>query len=95
MAKRREERLLLEALRSIPLDHQIALELYYWQEMTAAELAAVLDIPEGTIRSRLRRAKHLLEEQLAELAQSPDLLETTMANLDEWARNLRRFVGDP
>ncbi len=96
MAKKREERLLLEALRSIPLDHQIALELFYWQEMTAGELAEVLDIPEGTVRSRLRRGRQLLEERLAELADSGEQLETTLANLEQWARSLRRFVGpDP
>ena len=59
--KRREERLLLEALRRIPLDSQVVLELYYWEEMSAAQTAAVLDLPEGTVRGRVKRAKDLLQ----------------------------------
>jgi RNA polymerase sigma factor (sigma-70 family) len=89
MAEREEQRLLLEALRRIPLDMQIALELYYWEDLPAPALAAVLEIPEGTVRSRLRRGKELLEAALAQLAASPNLLESTLANLDSWARALK------
>jgi RNA polymerase sigma factor (sigma-70 family) len=55
-----EQDLLLQALKSIPLDLQIVVELYYWEEMTSREIAEVLDIPEGTARSRLRRAREAL-----------------------------------
>jgi len=33
-----EERLMLEALRRIALDYQIALELYFWEHLTGAEI---------------------------------------------------------
>jgi RNA polymerase sigma factor (sigma-70 family) len=89
IAARHEQRLLLEALRSIPLDLQIALELYYWEELDAPELAQVLEIPEGTVRSRLRRAREALERRLAQLEASPERLASTLANLDGWARRLR------
>lgn len=89
IAEKREQQLLLDGLRNLPLDHQITLELYYWENMSGSELAAVLDIPEGTVRGRIRRAKQLLEEALGRLAQSPRQLETTMANLEGWARSLR------
>ena len=93
LGKRREERLLLEALRRIPLDSQIILELYYWEEMSASMIAEVLDVPEGTVRGRVRRAKQLLREQLAKVAKSPQELETTMGNLDRWAAGLRRQMA--
>lgn len=92
IADKREQELLLAALRRLPLDHQITLELYYWESMSGSELAEVLEIPEGTVRGRIRRAKQLLEEALAELAESPEQLETTMANLEGWARSLRERV---
>jgi len=94
LGKRREERLLLEALRQIPLDNQIVLELYYWEEMSASQTAEVLSIPEGTVRGRVRKAKQLLKAELAKLAESPDELETTVGNLDRWAAALREQMSD-
>jgi len=87
--RRAQDRLLLEALRSIPLELQIALELHYWEQMAAPEIARVLDIPEGTVRSRLRRGKEALEEKVAKLSRSKKELETTLANLENWAAGIR------
>ena len=89
LAVHQEQRLLLEALRRIPLDYQLVLELYYWEDMAAPELAQVLGLPEGTVRSRLRRAKEALAEKMATLASEPDLLKTTMSSLEKWVRSLR------
>lgn len=55
------------ALASIPLDHQIALELAYWEHLSGPEIAAVLGIPANTVRSRLARARQQLREQLQAL----------------------------
>jgi RNA polymerase sigma factor (sigma-70 family) len=95
IAQAKEQQLTLQALRRIPLDHQIVLELYYWEDMTAAELAEVLEIPEGTVRGRIRRAKQLLEEQLSLLAENDVDLESTMSNLDSWAKSLRAKILPP
>lgn len=89
LAVHQEQRLLLEALRRIPLDYQLVLELYYWEDMAAPELAQVLGLPEGTVRSRLRRAKEALAEKMTAIASEPDLLKTTMSSLDKWVRSLR------
>ncbi|MBN1612318.1 MAG: sigma-70 family RNA polymerase sigma factor [Polyangiaceae bacterium] len=91
--KRHSDRLLLEALRAIPLELQIALELCYWEQMSGPEIARVLDIPEGTVRTRLRRGKEALDAKLDALARSPDELATTMAGLEGWAEGLRDQVG--
>lgn len=93
VADREEQRLLLEALRRIPLDLQIAVELHYWEELSTNEIAEVLEIPSGTVKSRLRRAREHLEGELAELARTPDVLQSTMANLEGWAAQLRDVVG--
>jgi len=89
VANHQEQRLLLAALRRIPLDYQLVLELYYWEDMAAPELAQVLGLPEGTVRSRLRRAKEALADKMASLARSPELLKTTMSDLEKWVRSLR------
>lgn len=89
VAAREEERLLLTALRRIPLEYQVILELHYWEEMSAKACAEVLEIPVGTAKTRLRRARQLLERQLAASAESEQILTRTMSGLDTWARNLR------
>lgn len=95
VAARQEQRLILTALRRIPLEHQTLLEMVFWEDFTAAEAAAALGIPLGTAKSRIRRAHQLLREQLEALADSPVVIETTMTWLDDWARGLREQLGAP
>jgi RNA polymerase sigma-70 factor (ECF subfamily) len=88
-ARREQERLLLAALRRLPLDEQIALELHYWEQLSATEIAAVLEIPVGTAKSRLRRARDRLEAALA----GPDPAKAaTLDDLERWAKDLRTAV---
>jgi len=89
VAKESQERLLLEALRRLPINFQIALELSYWENLSGPELAYVLEIPTDTAYSRLRRARQLLREQLDLLEESSEQLQTTQTNLVRWAENLR------
>jgi RNA polymerase sigma-70 factor (ECF subfamily) len=91
-----EQRLLLEGLRRIPLTHQTALELHYWEELTAAEIAEVLGIPLGTAKTRLRDGRAHLEDQLRQIASSPEALRSTLDDLDRWARRVRaRAASEP
>ena len=94
IADRREQlRLLLDGLQGIPLDLQIVLELYYWEEMAAPGIASVLEIPEGTVRSRIRRAIVCLREALTARATSAAMLESTIGDLEGWAKKLRDELG--
>ena len=88
--RRTEQRLLLEALRSISVAHQVVLELHYWENMTTAEIAEVLDTPVGTVRSRLQRARSHLEAAMDSLERSPEVLESTKSHLDDWAQQCRQ-----
>lgn len=54
----------LRALQRFPLDLQILLELRYVQEFTTIEIAALYEVPEGTIKSRLARARQRLDDEL-------------------------------
>ena len=91
VARRMEQRLLLQALRAIPLDFQVVLELAYWEGLSATEIATVLDIPVGTSKTRIRRAKQLLGRQLEALCTSPELLHSTLGDLEGWAASLRQL----
>ncbi len=85
---RREQQLLLESLRRIPLDYQVVLELYYWEELPGSAIAEIVDRPENTVRSRLRKGKQLLEKQMQLLANNAEELASTLEDLDEWARSI-------
>lgn len=95
IAEGEQQRLLLIALRSLPVDLQVALELFYFEKIRGPELAEVLDVPEGTVRSRLRRGREILREQLDRLSQSPAVAESTMTDLESWAAALRDQVLGP
>lgn len=62
---------LADALRKLPIDLQILLELRYAQEMTSAEIAEAFEIPQGTAKSRLRVAKQRLDAQMARMGLVP------------------------
>lgn len=94
VAERRERALLARALRAIPLELQIALELHYWEDLSGPELAAALELPEGTVRSRLRRGRELLEEKMQELAEGDDaLFRSTVDGFDSWAASLKQHLA--
>jgi RNA polymerase sigma-70 factor, ECF subfamily len=92
---REDLRLLLAALRRIPLELQVTLELHYWERMTTGEIAEALEIPPGTARTRLMRARNLLRARMAEIAADPPLVESTMAALERWAADLRALRDEP
>jgi RNA polymerase sigma-70 factor (ECF subfamily) len=93
VSQKRDHRMLLEALRQIPLDEQVVLELFYWESMTGRELAEVLGVPEGTARTRLRSARMSLEAALARIVRSPDALKTTLDNLERWSASIREALA--
>lgn len=71
LVRHQEGALLREALRRIPIDDQLALELTYFEGLSGREVARVLEIQENTVRSRLARAKEKLRLQLLQLG-SPE-----------------------
>lgn len=95
IGRRAEERVLLEALRRIPLEFQVAVELYYFEGLRGPQIAEALEIPEATVRSRLRRGLGHLRRQIEALSSSPELLQSTLTSLDQWAGNLARLLGVP
>jgi RNA polymerase sigma factor (sigma-70 family) len=72
VSRRQRSELLRDALARIPLDDQIALELAYFEALPMREIAAVLEIEENTVRSRLSRARDKLRDVLATLASADD-----------------------
>jgi RNA polymerase sigma factor (sigma-70 family) len=94
MADCEEQRMLLTALRRLDMDSQLLLELHYWERLSQREMGEVLEVPDSTIKNRLGKARRLLTKALAEVATSPQMLESTLTNLDDWAEQLRRKLPE-
>jgi RNA polymerase sigma-70 factor (ECF subfamily) len=58
------------ALNSLPFDFRTVIILCDIEGFTYEEMAKILDIPIGTVRSRLHRARNLLKEKLKTYALS-------------------------
>lgn len=94
VAAKQEQKVLLRAMRMLPIDHQIALELFYWEGLSNAEVANVLDVKATTITTRLWRARDQIREALAQMDVADDVAESTVVDLDKWARSLRDLVDE-
>ncbi|GAA1939889.1 RNA polymerase sigma factor [Nocardioides marmoribigeumensis] len=56
----------VRALRRLPARHREVLALHYLSDLSVAEVAEALQVPEGTVKSRLSRARDALDQVLRE-----------------------------
>ena len=92
IARKHQERLLVIALRHLNLAEQIALELHFFEELRASDIAEILGEPLGTIKTRLRRAQGKLRDEIRRLERDPVMIESTISMLGDWARAVRDHV---
>lgn len=62
----REESGVLDAVLSLPERYRAVVHLFYYEELSVAEIAAILGRSQGAVRTRLSRARALLRELLEE-----------------------------
>ena len=53
------------ALESLPASQRAVVVLFDMEGLSAAQIAAILDVPEGTVRSRLHHARRHLRKRLS------------------------------
>ncbi|MCA9709431.1 MAG: sigma-70 family RNA polymerase sigma factor [Myxococcales bacterium] len=86
MIESEQLRRLAMALRRLPLDLQIMLELRYWENMPSGEIGQVMGLNENTVRTHLMRARALLKQAIRE---STEVKEHTASDLDAWIEQIR------
>lgn len=69
LERRERERLVREAVLSLPGKYRDAMILFYFHEMDVQQAAASLELAEGTLKSHLHRGRKLLEKKLPRLAE--------------------------
>jgi RNA polymerase sigma-70 factor, ECF subfamily len=65
LASRQMQQVLERLIAGLPEELRLPLELSTVEELNSAEIAGIMDIPEGSVRTRLLRARRLLKEKLA------------------------------
>lgn len=59
------------AMATLSADQRAAIALFYLEDMSVAEIAAALDVPAGTVKSRLMAAREKLKLALGAEQESP------------------------
>ena len=57
---------LWEAVSALPPERRVVVTLFYYEDMTVEQIAKCLGAPQGTVKSRLSRARKQLKELLGE-----------------------------
>ena len=63
---------LVAALRALPEDQRVVIALHHLADLPVAEVAYELGVPVGTVKSRLKRGRDALAQQLAPLPEGAD-----------------------
>jgi len=56
------ERMLYESVKRLALKYQTVIVLYYMHELSVSDIAIILDVKEGTVKSRLYHARAKLKQ---------------------------------
>ena len=60
------DRTLFEIVMGLPEKYRVVIHLFYYEEYSVPEIAAILKLREGTVKSQLNRGRMLLKQTLAE-----------------------------
>ena len=85
----------LRAVDALPLDFRMVVILADLQEFSYREIADILDVPVGTVMSRLYRGRRLLQKALAQYAVDSGFAaeDATVEDLSEHRRRRARADG--
>lgn len=88
IARRDEQRLLMQALVSLPEELQTALVLFYWHGLKAREIGVALGCPTSTATTRIARARTALRESIDRFGGSGSARARLTADVDGWLRSV-------
>ncbi len=93
LAERERHRVLFDALRNLALREQELLELYYWQKLTAGEIAQLQSVPEPTVRSRIRAALKRLRTAFGQLSGKAHERDLDEDDFESWMNEIQQGLA--
>lgn len=63
--KEEEQKIIRRLVDDLPEKFRVVVLLYYMEELSVPQISKVMKLPEGTIKSRLHKARKLLEQELS------------------------------
>jgi RNA polymerase sigma factor (sigma-70 family) len=88
VALRQEHRLLLRAYAELTPDEQIALQMFYWEGLSNADIAAVLEVSLTAVTTRISRARQRLRREIENIRVRADVRASLLADLEGWTRSV-------
>jgi RNA polymerase sigma-70 factor (ECF subfamily) len=70
VASKEELRILAAALNATSPPFRQVLKMFYWDDLSVEEIARTLDVPAGTVKSRLGRGRSMIKARIIEAAGS-------------------------
>lgn len=67
VVKKEEQKMVRLAVMKLPDKFRIPVLLFYMEELPLADISEILKLPEGTVKSRIYRAKKILRKELEEM----------------------------
>lgn len=64
LVSQEEARMVRKAVSVLPEKYRLPVLLFYMEDLKLAEIAAVLKLPQGTVKSRLFQARKVLQKEL-------------------------------
>ncbi|MDP4038546.1 MAG: RNA polymerase sigma factor [bacterium] len=64
LAKKDEHKLIVQAVNNLDDNYRLVVNMYYWQDLNYQQIADIMKVPLGTIKTWIARAKQKLKEQL-------------------------------
>lgn len=58
---------IVSVINKLPVNYKMVITLYFWGDHSYEEIAEIMEIPVGTVKSRLKRAKNYLLENYSRL----------------------------
>ena len=92
--RRQEARRVREAVRALPNGEREVTALFYFSGCRVREIAAFLEMPEATVRTRLHRARRRLRKELTPMEMEKATQDTTKSRPSDSARFADRVLSE-
>jgi RNA polymerase sigma-70 factor (ECF subfamily) len=81
VASKEELRILTTALNATSAPFRTVLKMFYWDDLSVEEIARTLDVPTGTVKSRLGRGRLMIKAKIIEATGSTNGIVRKLVDL--------------